>query len=958
MSFRNRKSLPAISFRRFSCTATLLYLLVLPCFGGTFDHAFWLMDSALVEMNMSRGDVWLPWDVVPDDPQRLSIVKDTFDNPAGLAPLTEQFADSLYAHPAAFLDYMRETITDTIISRQALMKILSRSIPTTEKPALPFWKAVPVGVWNKLSQALAAKSLRPSETTQSVLKIISSSMTTSARLSQYLASVDSTLLHRITTQADSMLLMSEESQDMSIWDLKKSEMESEKTAADFFSAAEKFDLNEILIPTLDLFSLIYSTLDSIRLKQEIKTRTVHTDYGDIRFGGTGNDVHSGDFLLIIDFGGDDTYLLPDMDKSAMLKQPVRVIIDTAGDDRYLGGDFAFGSGFFGASLLFDLNGDDYYAAGNFALGSGLFGAGILVDSAGNDLYSGKTCVEGSGAFGLGLLLDKSGSDLYRSYAQAQGFGFTRGFGAVADYSGNDVYATTSPFQDFLRYDTHFVAFTQGAGLGYRPLASGGIGMLFDYAGNDTYQTDIFGQGTAYWYSLGSLYDREGDDRYLAYQYAQGAGIHLAHAVLLDLKGNDHYYSHGVSQGCGHDIAFGGLFDLAGDDDYTAESLSMGGGNANAISVLIDEKGDDSYIARNLKNMLGYSDFRRNYGMIGIFADGAGIDLYGSKEGNNTVSRKSTFGIFADYDLFPDLLPERTDPLLTPPDELKIPLASTVDSLFIQASAAPQKFQYNVQPARDAIIARGAQALPFLKTRLNTSSARERHALEALLNKMLEGPDSTAYKTLLTDSLASARRAVVSMCARVAGNKKVREALPALTHLTNSPHWQTRALAALQLGRIGDQDATPALSPLLQDEHVHVRMRTAYAIGTLNPAHVEFYLPIIFADSSQLVRNSFIQGLKRTKAKLSMPVFLKILRHTDINLRGETLKLISNVVEMDSSAKIFREWIRFQSPSLRKQLIAELKDSGGTFWKAVLDSLNTEPEPVSDKQTKPLKETNE
>ncbi|NOZ08431.1 MAG: HEAT repeat domain-containing protein [FCB group bacterium] len=916
------------------------------------------MDSALVEMNMSHGDLWLPWDAVPDDAQRLSIVKETFANPPGIAFLTEQYADSLNADPAAFLGNMREVITDTILSGQALMKILSRPVIPAETPALPFWKAIPTQVWDKLYQVFAAKTPGEKETTSSVLKIVSASMTTSARISQYLASVDSTLLQQIIAQADSMLLMSEDSQEMSVWDLKKSELESEKTATDFFAATENFDLNEILVPSLDLFSLIYSTLDSIRLKKEIRTRTVHTDYGDIRFGGTGDDVHAGDYLLIIDFGGDDTYLLPDLDKSAALRQPVRIIIDTAGDDRYFGGDYAFGGGFFGTSLLFDNSGNDYYAAGNFALGSGLFGAGILVDIAGNDLYSGKTCVEGSGAFGIGLLLDASGSDLYRSYAQAQGFGFTRGFGALADYSGNDVYATTSPFQDFLRYDTHFVAFTQGAGLGYRPIASGGIGMLFDYAGNDTYQTDIFGQGTAYWYSLGALYDRAGDDRYLAYQYAQGAGIHLAHAVLVDLTGNDHYYSHGVSQGCGHDIAFGGLFDLAGDDDYTAESLSMGGGNADAISVLIDEKGDDSYIARNLKNMQGYSDFRRNYGMIGIFADGAGDDLYGSPAGNNTVSRKSTFGVFADYDLFPEIIPNTTEPLLTPPDSLKIPLASTVDSLFIQASAAPQKFQYNVQPAREKIIARGAQALPFLKSRLNTSSARERHALEAILKKMLEGRDSTAYKTLLTDSLTSVRRPVVSMCARVAGSKKVREALPQLTQLTNSPQWQVRALAALQLGRIGDASSLPVLSPLLQDEHVHVRMRAAYAIGILNPPHVEFFLPVIFSDTSQLVRNSFIQGLKRTQNKLSMPAFLKILRSSNQNMQEEILKLISNVVETDSSGKIFREWIRFQSPTLRKQLTAELEGSGSTFWKEILDSLNTEPEPVSEEQTKPMKENDE
>lgn len=129
-------------------------------------------------------------------------------------------------------------------------------------------------------------------------------------------------------------------------------------------------------------------------------------------------------------------------------------------------------------------------------------------------------------------------------------------------------------------------------------------------------------------------------------------------------------------------------------------------------------------------------FRRNYGMIGVFADGGGEGLLWRDYRNNVTAKKSTFGIFADVELNKKVDLSKNEPALTPPDSLKEPLRSTIDSLFIQASAAPQKYQYNVEPARNLIVGMGAEALPFLAEKLATESPRERLALDVILPRFL------------------------------------------------------------------------------------------------------------------------------------------------------------------------------------------------------------------------------
>lgn len=407
---------------------------------------------------------------------------------------------------------------------------------------------------------------------------------------------------------------------------------------------------QICVPLLEEFAK-----EMPEIKQLVKERKdkendlilrLATSSGEIIIGGFGSSRYKGSPAIIIDLGGDDEY---NLSAQPNIGAGSSVIIDLGGNDLYRAeGDFVYGSGFFGTGILVDLSGDDAYLTKNFSLGSGLFGVGLLVDEQGNDKYFGDTFSQGAGSFGMGFLVDMAGSDQYSGALFVQGFAFVAGLGAVIDSSGNDSYFAGGRYKDILRYEDHYISLSQGFAYGLRPMMSGGIGVLFDLSGNDVYTSDIFGQGSSYWFSLGTLMDAEGNDKYVSFQYAQGAGTHLCLGILEDGSGDDVYISHGVSQGCGHDLALGMLWDKSGDDKYLSQSLSQGAGSANGFGILADEGGDDGYYVDIKANTQGYGNPRRDYGSVGMFLDFSGTDRYdGNGKDSTWWTTPSKWGIGVD-----------------------------------------------------------------------------------------------------------------------------------------------------------------------------------------------------------------------------------------------------------------------------------------------------------------------
>ncbi|NMC44301.1 MAG: hypothetical protein GYA46_10320, partial [candidate division Zixibacteria bacterium] len=203
------------------------------------------------------------------------------------------------------------------------------------------------------------------------------------------------------------------------------------------------------------------------------------------------------------------------------------------------------------------------------------------------------------------------------------------------------------------YADRYFTLSQGFAYGVRPAFSGGVGFITDYAGNDLYVSDIFGQGSGYWWSLGMLCDRSGNDQYVSYQYAQGAGAHMALGILSDEAGDDVYRSHGVSQGCGHDYSCGWLVDRRGNDIYSSYDLSQGAGSANGIGLITDIGGDDGYYVFRKGNTQGYGNPRRDYGSIGVMLDLGGLDRFDGNGSDNRFWRTaSKWGGGLDRDISP------------------------------------------------------------------------------------------------------------------------------------------------------------------------------------------------------------------------------------------------------------------------------------------------------------------
>ncbi|MFN2543956.1 MAG: hypothetical protein ABR600_05205 [Actinomycetota bacterium] len=301
-------------------------------------------------------------------------------------------------------------------------------------------------------------------------------------------------------------------------------------------------------------------------------------------GTAGSDTYKADTALLIDPGGDDTYLNHAGAGTLNSQILVGVLVDLGGNDSYrppntadVGGSAtAEGVGTGGVGFLVDEAGDDSYEASApptgpdspgsalDAQGMGALGVGALFDLDGNDRYSATggdgtldeidLAVQGDGLAGIGALVDTGGgNDVYRADAGAaegaapvgsffvpsrsvagQGAG-REGSGTLVDDGGTDTFTITAAatlqqdaYPVFGRPQTSVLA--QGAG-------SIGQGMLLEGPGRTTYSIELHGSGMAY---NGTL--------------AQGAAG-LGAGVLDDLAGDDTYRILG-SLASDHEITVG------------------------------------------------------------------------------------------------------------------------------------------------------------------------------------------------------------------------------------------------------------------------------------------------------------------------------------------------------------------------------------------------------------------
>jgi len=416
-----------------------------------------------------------------------------------------------------------------------------------------------------------------------------------------------------------------------------------------------------------------------------------TPYGKVVIRGGGKDTYdpgqglAGDLLLVLDTGGDDTYLIA-AGANTSYKNPASVLIDLGGDDSYGyaekkppaaegllpddgGGRLKFqewlvpaslsknnrqGAGRLGYGFLVDLGGGaDTYTSLRMSQGWCNFGVGLLWDDGGDDTYTAEAASQGAAYVGIAILHDGGGKDTYRAFWNAQGFAWVSSYGALYDRDGDDAYECV--VKEPLVYDSPQTpksanaSLCQGTAFGWRrdktkTHRSGGIALLRDRAGNDSYLGSTFTQGTGYWLGTGILADGAGDDRYDGLFYAQGAAAHYAIGILLEGAGNDRFNAgvKGVpgpincTTGCAHDFSSALLVDEAGDDVYKGRSRAIGASKCHGHGIFVDNGGADSYATTENKSIGWATDYDGNPGTCGdykylpsygFFVDVGGKDSY-------------------------------------------------------------------------------------------------------------------------------------------------------------------------------------------------------------------------------------------------------------------------------------------------------------------------------------------
>lgn len=178
-----------------------------------------------------------------------------------------------------------------------------------------------------------------------------------------------------------------------------------------------------------------------------------------------------------------------------------VLVDLAGDDRYIADVYGQGVGYwYAAGMLLDQGGNDQYQMFQYGQGAGIhLSLGLLSDAAGRDQYTGYVLTQGAAHdYGVGFLIEGGGDDTYTADHYSQGRGMNNSLGILLDRSGRDGY--------FSRQCDR----SQGIGHFSDLREYGSIALLLDLAGEDQYSCGGENNQSVLRPSYGILYDREGD----------------------------------------------------------------------------------------------------------------------------------------------------------------------------------------------------------------------------------------------------------------------------------------------------------------------------------------------------------------------------------------------------------------------------------------------------------------
>jgi hypothetical protein len=215
--------------------------------------------------------------------------------------------------------------------------------------------------------------------------------------------------------------------------------------------------------------------------------------------------------LLVDEAGNDTYRSITTSQGAAGALAAASLVDLSGDDTYyvepsaevagLAGDYHSGEHILGNAS----QGTAMGRRGDLTDGhSWAGGLATLIDLAGNDRYTGGNWVQGVGYwYGMGLLYDRAGDDTYRSVYFSTASGAHYAIGALMDLAGDDRYT--------MKGDPALEGVVGGAGLAFG--WDYVVALLVDTGGNDAYAAELLAMGCANIRSVAIFADIGGDDRY-------------------------------------------------------------------------------------------------------------------------------------------------------------------------------------------------------------------------------------------------------------------------------------------------------------------------------------------------------------------------------------------------------------------------------------------------------------
>jgi hypothetical protein len=267
--------------------------------------------------------------------------------------------------------------------------------------------------------------------------------------------------------------------------------------------------------------------------------------------------------MLVDEAGDDRYRSITSSQGAAGSFAAAALVDGAGNDHYrvipeskvagLSGDYHSGD-----HILSNASqGTAMGRRGDLTDGhSWAGGLASLIDLSGDDRYAGGNWVQGVGYwYGMGFLYDGAGNDTYDSVYFSTASGAHYAIGALLDMGGDDAYAMTG--------DPTREGVVGGAGLGFG--WDYVVALLLDVGGNDTYRAELLALGCAEIRSVAIFADVGGDDTY-AFPAASPCGVGASDRRDSYLD-PDHYNSHNDNDGVFIDLGgadtYLDLFDLAG-----------------------------------------------------------------------------------------------------------------------------------------------------------------------------------------------------------------------------------------------------------------------------------------------------------------------------------------------------------------------------------------------------------